>query len=149
EAIPDPEGAAQPGDLNPTLIATDWWTDRMVAAAGIPIYDVPLVSGGGGIGGVVMAALLGIGGMPAASTRVLTNRDGPWQTYECLPMVSPTPREGRLRSDSQSMPDNIWGFPRYPFREAWTDKTVAPIVNVCTEPILNDSWTPKAGQVFE
>ncbi len=47
------------------------------------------------------------------------------------------------------MPDNIWGFPSYAFREAWTDKTIAPVVNVCTEPILNDYWTPRAGQVFE
>ncbi len=149
EAIPDPSGAPVPGDLTDGLIATDIWTDQMVADAGIPIHDVPFVSIGGGIGSFVMADFLRIAGMPANSMRVLTNLDRPWQTYEYLATMSQIPRGERLRSDSQSMPDNIWGFPSYAFREAWTDKTFAPVWNVLTEPILNDYYTPRAGQVFE
>lgn len=41
------------GDLTPALIETDVWTDDMVAAAGIPIVDVPFVTIGGGIGSFV------------------------------------------------------------------------------------------------
>lgn len=149
EAIPDPVDQTVPGDLTPGLIATDVWTDQMVAEAGIPVYDVPLVSVGGGIGGFVMADFLRIAGMPANQMRVLTNLDVPWQTYEYLTKVSQIPRGERLRSDSQSMPDNLWGFPSFAFREAWTDKKLAPVWNVCTEPILNDYYTPRAGQVFE
>ena len=29
-----------PGDLNEQLLDTDFWTDQMVAGAGIPIFDV-------------------------------------------------------------------------------------------------------------
>ena len=40
----------------------------------------------------------------------------PWQTYEYLTRVSQIPRGERLRSDSASRPDNIWGFPSYALR---------------------------------
>lgn len=149
DEMPDPAGTTEPGDLTPHLIDTDVWTDDMVTQAGIPIHDVPLVSIGGGIGSFILADFLRIAGMPANQMRILTNLDRPWQTYEYLTKVSQIPRGERLRSDSQSMPDNIWGFPSYAFREAWSDKTVAPVWNVLTEPILNDYWTPRAGQVFE
>ena len=31
------------GDLTPEMLAADWWTDQLVAAAGIPIVDIPFV----------------------------------------------------------------------------------------------------------
>ena len=148
-SVPDPTGASEAGDLTPELIATDVWSDETVTQSGIPVYDVPLVSVGGGIGSFIMADFLRVAGMAPGQMRILTNLDVPWQTYEYLTKVSQIPRGERLRSDSQSMPDNAWGFPSYAFREAWNDKTIAPVWNVCTEPILNDYWTPKAGQVFE
>ncbi|MEZ5141056.1 MAG: hypothetical protein R2726_00840 [Acidimicrobiales bacterium] len=143
--------AAEPGsgDLTPTLLETDWWTDQMVADAGIPVVDVPLVSIGGGVGSFVLADYLRIAGMPPERMRVLSVLDRPWQTYQYLTEVSQIPSGERLRSDSGSCPGNIWGFPAYSLREAATDKTLAPLFNVLTEPILTDYWTPKAGQVFD
>ena len=46
---PPVEAPAPPasGDLTEQLLQTPIWTDDMVAAAGIPIVDVPLVSLGG------------------------------------------------------------------------------------------------------
>lgn len=149
EPMPDPAGPTEPGDLNPHLIATDVWTDEMVQAAGIPIVDIPMVSVGGGIGSFELVDHLRIAGMRTDQLRVLTNLDVPWQTYEYLTRVSQVPRKERLRSDAQSMPDNIWGFPSFAFREAWKDKTLDPIWNVCTEPIFRDYYTPRAGHVFE
>jgi len=149
DPMPDPTGPTQPGDLNDALIATDVWTDQMVADAGIPIVDIPMVSVGGGIGSFELVDHLRIAGMSTNQLRVLSNLDVPWQTYEYLTKVSQVPRKERLRSDSQSMPDNIWGFPSFAFREAWTEKTLDPIWNVCTEPILRDYYTPRAGHVFE
>lgn len=46
-------GGPRPGDLTEQLIHTDFWTDQMVQAAGIPIVDVPFVSVGSGIGSFV------------------------------------------------------------------------------------------------
>ena len=87
--------------------------------------------------------------MPAADIAVLSNLTAPWQTYEYLTKVSQIPRHERLRSDSASCPDNIWGFPGYALREAWNTRRPGPAANVLVEPVLADFYTPKAGHVFE
>ena len=143
-----PPQTAQPGDLTDELIATDWWSDQLVQAAGIPIVDVPFVSLGGGIGSFVTVDYLRIAGVPVAGIRVLSNIDHPWQTYEYLTRVSQIPRPERIRSDSASRPDNIWGFPSYALEEAWRDKSLKPLWQVFVEPIWADFYTPKAGMVF-
>jgi hypothetical protein len=149
-ALPDPgPGAVQPGDLTPELIATDWWSDDAVTRAGIPVVDVPFVSVGGGIGSFVTVDYLRICGVPTSAIRVLTQLESPWESYEYLTRVSQIPRGERLRSDSASCPDNIWGFPSYAVREALADKSFKPLWNVLTEPVLADYYTPKAGQAFE
>src|ERR1041385_8025612 len=137
------------GDLTPELIDTPFWTDTMVSEAGIPIYDVPFVSVGGGMGSFVTVDYLRIAGLPTSSIRVLSNIQHPFQTYEYLTRVSQIPRKERIRSDSSSRPDNIWGFPSYALEEAWKDKNLGHLWQVLTEPILNDYWTPRAGTVFE
>ena len=125
----------------------------MVARAGIPIIDTKFVTVGGGIGSFVTVDFLRIYGVPASDITVLTQLETPWSSYEYLTRVSQIPRKERLRSDSKSTPDNIWGFPSYAVREAFGAKSikgfVAPLWNVLTEPILSDYYTPKAGQAFE
>src|SRR5205085_8281775 len=103
--------SGRPGDLTEQLITTSIWSDAMLAAAGIPVIDVPFVSVGGGLGSFIMTNFLRIAGVPVTAIRVLGAIDTPWQTYEYLTRVSQIPRGERLRSDSSSTPDNIWGFP--------------------------------------
>lgn len=147
---PDPApGAIRPGDLTPELIATDWWSDDAVAQAGIPVVDVPFVSVGGGIGSFVTVDYLRICGVPTSAIRVLTQLRSPWESYEYLTRVSQVPRTERLRSDSASCPDNIWGFPSYALREAVATKSPRSLWQVLVEPILDDYYTPKAGHAFE
>jgi hypothetical protein len=121
----------------------------MVAAAGIPMVDVPFVTVGGGMGSFVTVDYLRIYGVPTSQMRVLSNIDHPWQTYEYLTRVSQIPRKERIRSDSSSRPDNLWGFPSYALEEAWKDKNLKHLAQVFTEPIFSDYWTPRAGTVFE
>ncbi len=136
------------GELTPELLAAPAWNDAMLAAAGIPVRDVPFVTVGGGIGSFVTVDYLRIAGVPASDIRVLSNIDHPWQTYQYLTRVSQIPEPERIRSDSSSRPDNIWGFPSYALSEAWRDRTVRPLVHVLGEPIFADYWTPQAGTVF-
>ena len=143
-----PAATPQFGDLNDTLVNTDWWTDQMVEAAGIPIIDVPFVSLGGGIGSFVTVDYLRVAGVPVENIRVLSNIDHPWQTYEYLTRVSQIPRPERIRSDSASRPDNLWGFPSYALEEAWKDKSIKPLLQVLLEPMWADFYTPRAGMVF-
>lgn len=146
---PAPGGS---GDLTDELLQTSTWDDGALARAGIPVVDVPLVTVGGGIGSFVLADYLRIAGVPPSSIRSLGGIDAPWQTYQYLTNVSQIPEGERLRSDSGSSPDNIWGFPAYSLREAWSApglaQKLAPLWQVMTEPILTDYYTPRAGQVF-
>ena len=137
-----------PGDLTSELIDTSVWSDELVARAGIAVIDVPFATVGGGMGSFVMVDHLRIAGVPASDVRVLSNIEHPWQTYEYLTRCSQIPRHERIRSDSSGCPDNIWAFPSYAVREAWSDRTVAPLASVALEPVFTDYWTPRAGQVF-
>lgn len=140
------------GDLTPELVSTSIWTDEMVTSAGIPIVDVPFVTIGGGMGSFAMVDYLRIAGVPASDIKVLTTSEYPWENYEYLTGVAQLPPEYRIRSDASSMPDNIWGFPSYAVRAAFSARSVGgfvrPLWNVLTENILSDYWTPLAGQVF-
>ncbi len=142
-------GAAEPaGDLTEALVAADWWTDEMVRAAAIPVADCPLIAVGGGIGSFVTVDYLRIAGVPAEHMRVLSNIDLPWRTYEYLTRVSQIPHGERIRSDSASRPDNIWGFPSYALAEAVHERSWKPLWQLLIEPIWADYYTPRAGQVF-
>ena len=148
QIIPDTVAGEGGGDLTPELLETPVWTETMLAAAGIPIIDVPFVTIGGGMGSFVTVDYLRIAGVPADQIRVLTNIAFPWQTYEYLTRVSQIPDNSRIRSDSSSRPDNIWGFPSYALQEAWQQKTLAHIWHVLTEPLFADYWTPLRTTVF-
>lgn len=138
--------------LSGALLHTSVWTDELVAASGMPVIDMPFVTVGGGLGSFVMVDYLRIAGVPADHIRTLTVLDHPWQNYEYLLASSQVTREKRIRSDSSSTLDNIWGFPGYAIRESIAARSVpgfiAPLWNVLTENILCDYWTPKSGQVF-
>jgi hypothetical protein len=136
------------GDLTDQLVQTSWWTDQMVADAGIPVVDVPFVTVGGGIGSFVLVDYLRIGGVSPQQIKVLTNIERPYETYAFLCNNSQIPDRERLRSDSTATPDCIWGFPGLALREAWREKTVKPLWNVFVEPVLADFYTPRAGAVF-
>jgi len=149
-AAPAAEAGAPPGsgDLTDELLRSDQWTDQMLQAAGIPVTHVPLVSVGGGIGSFVTVDYLRIAGVSTDRMKVLTNLDFAWQTYEYLTRVSQIPKPERIRSDSASRPDNIWGFPSYALAEAVSERRFAPLWQVLIEPIWADYYTPKAGRVF-
>jgi hypothetical protein len=134
------EGGAPPGsgDLTDELLTSDQWTDAMLQAAGIPVADVPFVAIGGGIGSFVTVDYLRIAGVPTSKIAVLSNLDFPWQTYEYLTRVSQIPKPERIRSDSASRPDNIWGFPSYALTEAFQERKWGELWHVFAEPMWAD-----------
>jgi hypothetical protein len=140
------------GRLPDELMDTSVWSDELVAAAGVRVIDMPFVTVGGGLGSFVMVDYLRIAGVPASHIRTLTVLDHPWQNYQYLLQSSQVTLDKRIRSDSSSCLDNIWGFPGYAIREAFGARRptdfIAPLWNVFTENILCDYWTPKSGQVF-
>ena len=142
------EGPAAGGNLTEALIEECTWADDMVARAGIPIVDVPLVTVGGGLGSFALVQFLRIAGVPKEQLRVLTPVEYPHHTYEYLARASQIVDEDRLRSDSMSRIDNIWGFPSYALEEAVKERTLRPLWTVATEPILSEFFNPKAGYMY-
>lgn len=137
------------GDISDQLVATSVWTDEDLRAHGIPVFDVPFVSVGGGVGSFAMVDTLRIAGMPTSAIRVISDVSNPTTTYEYLASNSQIRLEHRLRSDSGSVIDCIWGWPGYALREAWATKKPGIATQVLVEPIAADYYTPKAGQVYE
>ncbi|GAC1375650.1 MAG: hypothetical protein NVSMB4_03970 [Acidimicrobiales bacterium] len=147
-------GAAQPGqptpsgDLTDEMVATCTWTDELVEAAGIPIVDIPFVSVGGGLGSFAMVDWLRIAGVAGSDIRVLTPLRSPEDTYRYLAEASQITDEDRLRSDSMSRIDNIWGWPSYALSEAIAERSLKPLWTVVTEPVLSEFFNPRAGHVY-
>ncbi|TMR96751.1 hypothetical protein [Nonomuraea basaltis] len=135
------------GDLTPELLHSSVWADGLVESAGIPVYDMPLVSVGGGLGSFTLVDVLRVSGVAASAMRVLSNSDSPWQTWEYLTRVSQLPAHERIRSDSGARPDNIWGFPSYAVQEAWQERSLKPLLQVLTEPLMADFYSPKSAMV--
>jgi hypothetical protein len=157
---PEPMGTER-GDLTEAMLATDIWTDQMLAESGIPVYDIPLLSIGGGMGSFALYHVLRVAGLEPDSYRAVSDIDAPYETYQYLCRNSQIPDFERIRSDSGSVMDNIWGFPGYAIRECFDrqlrheaglrgiTKALAPVWNVLVEPIGVDYYTPMAGQVFK
>ena len=140
---------SQTVELTRALLESPEWSDEEIAAHQIPIVDTPFVSVGGGIGSLAMIDTLRIAGQPVDALTVLSNLQVPSATYEYLANNSQIPRNERLRSDSSSTIDCIWGWPGYALREAVADKNPRQAATVLVEPILANYYTPKAGQVYE
>ncbi|GAC1319627.1 MAG: hypothetical protein NVSMB25_10720 [Thermoleophilaceae bacterium] len=134
--------AGERGDLTETLIGTSVWTDEMVSEAGIPVVEVPVVTVGGGLGSFALVDFLRIAGVRDHRIRVLTDLERPYQTYRYLAGLSQIRDHHRLRSDSMTQVDNIWGFPSYAVREAFQKRTVRPLCRVLTEPVLSEFYNP-------
>src|SRR5579884_2523924 len=75
--------------------------------------------------------------------------------YRRLCQNSQIPLHERLRSHSESCPDNIWGYPSYGVREIWSSigqgnmgNAMHVAMQVFGEPVLTDTYTPRSGEVF-
>lgn len=135
-----------------TLMDQANWSDASLAAAGVAVRDIPLVSIGGGIGSFALVDMLRICGVPVDDIRVLSDLNVPYETFRRLAHASQIGDHDRLRSDSSSTIDNIWGFPGYALREALRARNplrfLAPLANVLSEPVLSNFYTPRAIDVY-
>ena len=131
-------------------------SERELAAAGVEVKTAEFVALGGGMGSFVFVDLLRNSGVPTSEIIVAGNEEHPYGRYERLTRQSQIPRHERIRSNSESCPDNIWGFPGYAPREAWAackqgrwGDALRPLGAILGEPVLATTYTPKVGHVFE
>lgn len=123
---------------------------------GMPVYAATYGAVGGGLGSYIWADYLRIFGVAADQIVSLGLEPQPYARYKRLCLNSQIPLHERLRSNSDSCPDNIWGFPSYAWREAWHDfrrgmlKQAAKYLwQVFAEPDLAETYTPRSGHVFD
>ncbi|MEZ5816161.1 MAG: FHA domain-containing protein [Hyphomicrobiaceae bacterium] len=127
-----------------------------IKASGKLAGETEYLAIGGGCGSFCWVDHLRIYGVPAASIRVLgvAPDKSPYAKWGRLCRVSQIPIHERIRSNSISTPDNIWGFPGYASREFVRDVVHGRLVGfkhilqVFGEPVLTESYTPKLGDVF-
>ncbi|MHC0063051.1 FHA domain-containing protein [Nostoc sp. UIC 10890] len=125
-------------------------------ATGLPVDESDYLAIGAGLGSFVWADLLRISGVRADKIVALGLEAEPYARYKRLCLNSQIPLYERLRSNSDSCPDNIWGWPSYALREAWGDLVKGEIKSafkylwqVFAEPTFAETYTPRAGNVFD
>jgi pSer/pThr/pTyr-binding forkhead associated (FHA) protein len=125
-------------------------------ATGLPVDESDYLAIGAGLGSFLWADLLRISGVSADKIVALGLEGEPYARYKRLCLNSQIPLYERLRSNSDSCPDNIWGWPSYALREAWHDfskgqinSTFKYLWQVFAEPTFAETYTPRAGNVFD
>jgi pSer/pThr/pTyr-binding forkhead associated (FHA) protein len=129
---------------------------RDIKASGKLAAEVDYLAVGGGCGSFCWVDHLRIYGVPASAIRVLgvAPDKAPYAKWGRLCRASQIPLHERIRSNSISTPDNIWGFPGYASRELVRDVVHGRLVGfkhilqVFGEPVLTESYTPRLGDVF-
>jgi len=129
---------------------------RDIQASGKLAGEVNYVAVGGGIGSFCWVDHLRIFGVSASDIRVLGVADDkrPYAKWGRLCRNSQIPDHERIRSNSISVPDNIWGFPGYASRELVRDMLqgklsgIKAVLQVFGEPMLTESYTPRLIDVF-
>ena len=139
----------------------DFWHGQRVSLeaidrSGFPVRETEYVACGGGMGSFAWVDMLRIAGVKTENIQVLSIQNKPYERYETLLSNCQIPRYKRIRSGSDSCPDNIWGWPGYALRDAWralfsgqVGAALGFLWQVFAEPIHADTYTPRAKDVFE
>ena len=157
QAEPAVGGGAARAQFPGALFDTRSVSIREVMASGKVAGEVEFLAIGGGMGSFCWVDHLRVYGVPASAIRVLgvAPDKAPYAKYSRLCRASQIPLHERIRSNSISTPDNIWGFPGYASRECVREivhgrlSGLKRIIQVFGEPALTESYTPRLGDVFE
>jgi pSer/pThr/pTyr-binding forkhead associated (FHA) protein len=161
--VPDPLGEApapapaSPGQtFPPPEFQAQQVSVQSLYATGLPIEEMDYVAIGAGLGSYIWINFLRVYGIKAKKIRALGLEDTPYARYQRLCLNSQIPRHERLRSNSDSCPDNLWGWPSYALREAYHDalkgklsQALRSLWQVFGEPTLTETYTPRSGNVFK
>ena len=156
---PQPASNSANGDSDQnslsSLLAQPELSVRELRALNLPLEETTYLALGGGLGSFAWVDHLLICGADPAQIVSIGFEPQPHSRYKRLCLNSQIPDEARLRSDSGSTPDNIWGWPGYAAREIWQDLRQGRLAHaaslswqIFTEPVLAEPFTPKAGQVY-
>ncbi|WP_414756498.1 FHA domain-containing protein [Anabaena sp. CCY 9910] len=160
--LPDPNLPASPpitplgNNFPPPVFQAEQVPVQALHATGLPVDECDYLAVGGGLGSFIWTDLLRISGVRVEKIVALGLEAEPYARYKRLCLNSQIPLHERLRSNSDSCPDNIWGWPSYAWREAWRDCTKGQLKSalqylwqVFAEPTFAETYTPRARNVFD
>jgi pSer/pThr/pTyr-binding forkhead associated (FHA) protein len=135
-----------------------------IRASGYLLRECDYLAIGGGLGSFTWVDSLRCFGVPKSAIIAIgvhqwdpndpNDLPRPYENYSRLCSNSQIPGHERLRSNSISTPDNIWGFPGYASRETWRELKqfkfggLRHILQVFGEPTTAETYTPRSGDVF-
>ena len=112
------------------------------------------LSVGGGLGSFSWVDHLVVSGANPDDIVSIGFEAKPYGRYQRLCQNSQIPTHERLRSNSDSCPDNLWGWPGYGVREMWQSVQQGNVRQAASvgwqlfnEPFVQ-TYTPRAGDVF-
>ena len=157
--LPAPQAVPIPSNTNfppSQLFQQPQLSVQDIHATGLPVKEIDYAAIGAGLGSFIWVDLLRISGVKSDRIIALGLEEKPYARYKRLCLNSQIPLHERLRSNSDSCPDNIWGWPSYALRETWHDLTKGKIGDACSylwqvfsEPTFAQTYTPRAGNVFD
>jgi pSer/pThr/pTyr-binding forkhead associated (FHA) protein len=156
---PAPSASTAPattGSFPPAAFQAQQVSLHELMDAGLPMHEFDYVAIGAGLGSFVWVDWLRICGVSPNQIAAIGMEDKPYARYKQLCLNSQIPLHERLRSNSDSCPDNVWGYPGYALREAWHDfgrgqisSALKYLWQVFAEPTFAETYTPRAGNVFD
>jgi pSer/pThr/pTyr-binding forkhead associated (FHA) protein len=158
DATLPPEAAATPlgSSFPPPIFQEEKVPVQALHATGLQVSETDYLALGGGLGSYIWVDLLRIYGVNSEKIVALGLDEEPYARYKRLCLNSQIPLHERLRSNSDSCPDNIWGWPSYGLREAWRDfnkgrlnDSFKYLWKVFAEPDYAETYTPRANNVFD
>ncbi len=148
--IPSNQGTFPPPIFQQQQVAV-----QDIHATGLAVEEVDYATIGGGLGSFIWTDFLRISGVKCDRIAALGIDEKPYSRYKQLCLNSQIPLHERLRSNSDSCPDNIWGWPSYALREAWHNLfrghlggALQSLWQVFAEPTFAQTYTPRAENVF-
>lgn len=127
-----------------------------IQASGKMTQEVEYLAIGGGNGSFAWVDHLRIFGVDKKNIRVIgvAGNKSPYSKYGRLCRNSQIPDHERIRSNSISTPDNLWGFPGYASRETVRNLAHGRLIGlkyvfqVFGEPSVAETYTPRLIDVF-
>ena len=142
--------------INPQLLQQPYLSIKQIREIDVPYNETTYLTLGGGIGSFVWADHLRVYGVPTSEIVALGLHEEPHAKYKRLCRNSQIPSEERLRSDSGSRPDNLWGWPGYGVSEIGSSvrsgrfgQAAGLAWQLFCELAMSESYTPRAEAVYE
>lgn len=152
-------GTLSPRQTAPNSLPT-WFQQpripiRTIRQSQLPLSESDYLTLGGGMGSFAWVDHLRVHGVPADQITIIGRTTLPYTRFRQLCHHSQIHDNDRIRSDSGSRLDNLWGWPGYGLEEmvdearqgAWR-KAIGLGWQLLTEPFLADTYAPRATAVY-